>query len=86
MDLALHFALRDLAQASSKFQSNLLILDEVLDPLDDAGLRDILRLLDTFSGLSTWVVTQNDRLRGELDSGILVVKQGGVSTAHPMEG
>jgi len=85
VDLALHFSLRDLAQASSKFQSNLLVLDEVLDPLDDAGLRDVLRLLDTFSDLSTWVVTQNDRLRGELDSGILVVKAGGVSKAYPME-
>jgi DNA repair exonuclease SbcCD ATPase subunit len=87
VDIILHLALRDLAMASSRFTTNLLVLDEVLDPLDMAGVRGVIRLLETFAGqTSIWVVTQNEVLRGELDSGILVVKSKGVSSIYALRG
>ena len=77
---------RGIQSANHTLDLNFLVLDEVLDPLDDVGVRDVLRLLDTLGGTSVFVVTQNDSLRGEMDSGILVVKEGGVSKIYPLEG
>jgi DNA repair exonuclease SbcCD ATPase subunit/DNA repair exonuclease SbcCD nuclease subunit len=86
VDLILHLSLRDLAQASARFRANILVLDEVMDPMDNQGVRDALRLLETFAGdTSIWIITQSNRLRGELDSGVLVTKENGVSTILPLE-
>lgn len=81
IDIAIAFALHDLATQRTDFRSNVLVLDEVAVFVDDAGIERLMQLvaekLDRVE--TTFLITQNPVFRGYCDTVWMVVKEGGAS-------
>jgi DNA repair exonuclease SbcCD ATPase subunit len=76
IDIAIAFALHDLATQRTDFRSNVLVLDEVAVFVDDAGIERLMQLvaekLDRVE--TTFLITQNPVFRGYCDKVWRVVK------------
>lgn len=81
VDLAIQFALNDLAGASSGAGANLLICDEILDPIDELGCRGVVEVLrEKVAKLQVYLTTHNAALKAlQFDGRMLVRLQGGTS-------
>lgn len=83
IDLAVDFALGDLAETKTAAGMNLLCLDECLDGLDAAGRERVLKLLHELrSRRDTIFVISHDDLSELFERQLHVVKRDGVSTAE----
>lgn len=88
MDLALFFALFQIAQAQSAHRARYALVDEVFDSLDEAGQRAVVRwcrgLVGPWGGLDLVVViTHSDfmvRAAGDGEGGLVVVEAEGRAT------
>ncbi len=76
-DLAMQFALRGLLVNTTGFSSNVLVVDEILDGLDGAGIDSLIRFITT-GGLadieSLFIITHNSALPIPYDDKITVTK------------
>lgn len=81
IDIAVAFALHDLATAQTSYQSNVLVLDEPAVFVDAAGIRRLMDLVaEKMERVSTcFLTTQNPVFRGYCDKVWTVVKEKGVS-------
>lgn len=76
VDLILQLALRKLCEVQSGFHCNVLVLDEILDYLDYAGVQSVLSLIgsNTADVESLLLVTHRPDLDFEFDTEIVVTK------------
>ena len=82
VDIAINLALQSLVASRSNKKLNLIILDEILDSLDDAGVEHIMSLLQEISNdkSSVFVISHNDSIKSVFTNTITVVKENGYST------
>ena len=61
VDLIIQFAIRDMLCTHTSFSSNILVLDEIFDNLDDMGCQKILDLITTklYDISSTYIITHH---------------------------
>lgn len=78
--LALCFGLRETLQTLSGWQTNLLVLDEVFDGLDNAGRLQVLEKIREISNTSIFVISQFPHATGPIDQMIMVQHERGIST------
>ena len=78
--LALCFGLRETLQTLSGWQTNLLVLDEVFDGLDNAGRLQVLEKIREIKDTSIFVISQFPHATGPIDQMITVQFERGVST------
>ena len=78
--LALCFGLRETLQTLSGWQTNLLVLDEVFDGLDNAGRLQVLEKIREIKDTSIYVISQFPHSTGPIDQMIMVQYEQGVST------
>ena len=80
--LAVDLALMDVIAERENSPIDILFLDEVLDGLDDAGRRNVMKVLQELRTRrsSIFVITQDDDLTSWFENSILVKKEGGIST------
>lgn len=77
IDLIIQFSIRDMLCKHSSFSSNILVLDEIFDSLDDIGCQKIIDLItNKLSDISSiFIITHHgNELNIPYDSRILVVK------------
>lgn len=81
VDLAINLALQSLVSSRSNKKLNLIMLDEVLDSLDDAGVSNVMELLSELAKdkSSIFVISHNDSIKSVFTETITIVKQGGYS-------
>jgi len=81
VDLAVQFSLNDLAGSTSGSGSNLLICDEILDPIDELGCRGVVEILrEKATKLQVYLTTHNAALKAlQFDGRLTVRLQGGTS-------
>ena len=77
--LALCFGLRETLQSLSGWQTNLLVLDEVFDGLDNAGRLQVLEKIREIKETSIFVISQFPHSTGPIDRVINVQFDHGVS-------
>jgi len=77
--LALCFGLRETLQSLSGWQTNLLVLDEVFDSLDNAGRLQVLEKMREIKDTSIFVISQFPHVSGPIDHMINVQYDHGVS-------
>lgn len=59
MNLAVLFALRDVANLKASVDSNILILDEIIEPLSEQGVREIVEMMKVkFTKMNVFVISQ----------------------------
>ena len=78
--LALCFGLRETLQTLSGWQTNLLVLDEVFDALDNSGRLQVLEKIREIKDTSIFVISQFPHATGPIDQMIMVQYEQGVST------
>jgi DNA repair exonuclease SbcCD ATPase subunit len=78
--LALCFGLRETLQSLSGWQTNLLVLDEVFDGLDNAGRLQVLEKIREIKDTSIFVISQFPHATGPIDQLITVQFDQGIST------
>ncbi len=79
IDLCVAFALCDLVASRSQKKFNILILDEVFDHLDEAGIDYVMSLLNVLSRdfESIFVITHNESLKSQFTNEIRVIREHG---------
>ena len=77
--MAVGFALRDLTMARGTNTMEFVLLDEVIDSLDTAGVEAFFRLLPELTG-PKFVISHNQELASQFDHVIKIVKEDGIST------
>ena len=61
LDLAILFAWRSVAKIKNSIDSNLLIMDEILDSsLDVDGVEDFFKLISSFTGNNLFIISHKD--------------------------
>lgn len=61
MNLSVLFALRDVANLKASISSNLLILDETIEPLSAQGVREVMEMMNTkFNHTNIFVISQRE--------------------------
>jgi DNA repair exonuclease SbcCD ATPase subunit len=82
IDVAISLALADLLSSRSSKSFNLLILDEVFEHLDSAGIDAIMSLLRLLNKTkeSVFVITHKDEFKEQFSSEIQVVRKGNEAT------
>jgi DNA repair exonuclease SbcCD ATPase subunit len=78
--LALCFGLRETLSSLSGWQTNLLVLDEVFDGLDNAGRLQVLEKIREIKDTSIFVISQFPHSTGPIDRVIMVQYEQGIST------
>jgi DNA repair exonuclease SbcCD ATPase subunit len=78
--LALCFGLRETLSSLSGWQTNLLVLDEVFDGLDNAGRLQVLEKICEIKDTSIFVISQFPHSTGPIDRVIMVQYEQGIST------
>ena len=74
VDLIVQFSLRDLLTKYFNFNTNLLVLDEIFDNLDEIGCQSILSLVSTLDVTTICVVSHRQDLSIPFDNVWTVVK------------
>ena len=77
IDLCIAFALGDLVSNRANKRFNILILDEVFDHLDEAGIESVMLLLNKLSSVreSVFVITHNDTLKARFSKVTTVIRE-----------
>lgn len=76
IDLALLFAWREVAKLKNSANTNLLILDEILDgSLDFEGSDSSFKLIENLKGVSVFVISHNEANRERFTSTLKIEKQ-----------
>lgn len=66
VNLAVLFGLRDVANLKASVDSNLLVMDETIEPLSEQGVREIMEMMShKFSSMNIFVVSQRASEFGE---------------------
>ena len=74
---AILFMFREISRRKNSTACNLLILDEYGDSsLDHEGVDSLLKLINSQSGIHTFLISHNDKLLDKLDGHIVATKQG----------
>lgn len=73
-DLAVQFSLRDLMSSSLGLTSNLLVIDEGFDNLDESGVLALINVLNSFSDLESVYSISHHTMSVPFDRELLVVK------------
>ena len=73
-DLCIQFSLRDMLKNTLGFTSNILILDEVFENIDESGVRNIIELINSFSETSSIFVISHSHIDMPHDRVISVIK------------
>ena len=81
VDLAINLALQSLVSSRSNKKLNLIMLDEILDSLDDAGVEHVMELLQELAQekSSIFVISHNDSIKSVFTDTITIVKENGYS-------
>lgn len=82
VDLAVQCAINDLAIATGGSKVNLLVADEVIDPLDDLGVSaflDVLKEKVTVQGASVFLITHKQFLESQAMQRWYITKENGIS-------
>lgn len=82
IDLIIQFSIRDMLNQYLHFNTNILILDEVMDFLDETNCRNIITLIENYCRdiESVYFITHHTELNFPYDKEILVVKdENGIS-------
>lgn len=81
VDLIVQFAIRELLSTYFNFNSNILVLDEIFDNLDEKGCESIISLVLTLPVNSVFIVSHRKDLDIPFDNEISVIKNTeGIST------
>jgi DNA repair exonuclease SbcCD ATPase subunit len=75
------FALRDIALSHKSLPFEFTIFDEILDNLDETGVNEFFKLIQTISGQKL-IISHNDSLKSLFSSIIKVTRKNGISTAQ----
>ena len=73
-DICIQFSLRDMLKTTLGFVSNILILDEVFENIDESGVRNIIELINSFSETSSIFVISHSHIEMPHDRVITVIK------------
>lgn len=73
-DICVQFSLRDMLKNTLGFMSNILILDEVFENIDESGVKNIVELINSFSETSSIFVISHSHIEMPYDKVITVVK------------
>lgn len=73
-DICVQFSLRDMLKNTLGFMSNILILDEVFENIDESGVRNIVELINSFSETSSIFVISHSHIEMPYDRIITVIK------------
>lgn len=73
-DICIQFSLRDMLKNTLGFMSNILILDEVFENIDESGVKNIIELINSFSETSSIFVISHSHIEMPHDRVITVVK------------
>ena len=81
LDLCIQFAIYDLVRSTAMFDTNILILDEIFESLDVAGINHVVTMLEERSEVipSIYVITHNPNAYGLIPRQILVSKNNDIS-------
>ena len=81
LDLCIQFAIYDLVKSTAMFDTNILILDEIFESLDVAGINHVVSMLEERSEMipSIYVITHNPNAYGLIPRQILVSKTNDIS-------
>lgn len=81
LDLCIQFAIYDLVKSTAMFDTNILILDEIFESLDVAGINHVVSMLEERSETvpSIYVITHNPNAYGLIPRQILVSKTNDIS-------
>ena len=73
-DLSVQFALRDMLKNTLGFMSNILVLDEVFENIDESGVKNIIELITNFNEVGSIFVISHSHLDMPHDKVITVIK------------
>lgn len=73
-DLSVQFALRDMLKNTLGFMSNILVLDEVFENIDESGVKNIIELITNFNEVGSVFVISHSHLDMPHDKVITVIK------------
>ena len=73
-DLCTQFALRDMLKNTLGFMSNILILDEVFENIDESGVKNIIELINSFNEVGSIFVISHSHIDMPHDKVVTVVK------------
>ena len=79
LDLAMLFAMRDLAVVKNSTNTNLLILDEIVDSsLDGEGIESFMKIMKEVSseGTTVIVISHRSEMNDKFDGEIIITKEG----------
>jgi len=80
IDLSLLLTWRTVARLKNSVKTNLLLLDEVFDSsLDDAGVEDVMKLLNSLEGNIFLISHKGDLLTDKFENTIKFEKKGNYS-------
>jgi energy-coupling factor transporter ATP-binding protein EcfA2 len=75
IDLALLFTWREIAKLKNSIQTNLLIMDEVLDgSLDGDGIMELLKIIDDMKGTNVFIISHRMEISDKFQSNLQVTK------------
>jgi len=77
LDISVLLALNAILR--KRFETNLIVFDEALDPLDGIGIEKTIELIKNLNIPSTFVVTHHPDLKGEFNNIWIVEKKDGIS-------
>ena len=82
VDIAMAFALLDLARQCTNWSSNILVLDEIAVYVDDAGIQRFMKVVQDMMGSveSCFLISHSPIFEGYGEKLLTVTKQSGIST------
>lgn len=63
IDLALLFMFRDISKLKNSVSTNILVIDEILESLDDSGVESAFRMFNDMDGVNIFVITHKTELQ-----------------------
>ncbi len=77
IDLALMFVFREVARLKNAINTNLLIMDEVLDAsMDATGVDNFFNIINSLSTTNLFVISHRQGMADKFDAGIKLIKKG----------
>jgi len=77
INLALMFVFRDVARLKSSVNTNLLIMDEIMDQsLDQAGIDGFLSIVESLKDTNLFVISHRENLGDRFDANLKLTKHG----------
>ena len=63
IDLALLFMFREISKLKNSVSTNILVIDEILESLDDSGIESAFRMFNDMDGVNIFVITHKTELQ-----------------------